>query len=745
MNDDTPAETSAEIPGEPRPIFDALHLAVLASLAFAQPLYDILGRHPQFFLVRQLAVPDLVLFVVVLSVLLPLAFFLAPLIAARVDWIGGGSVRRGVFLTLAGLLIALIALPLVDKIPNLLGYGKLIVAVGIGAGGALLLARFLLARTFLSLLSPAMLVFPLLFWTTSAAYSIASAQAGSRTVAPQIEATNPVVFVVFDEFPVLSLLDENRNIDRARYPNFAALADSAYWFRDATTVESITATAVPAIITGRYSKKTGVGVALYSEAPENIFSLLSRQYELRIFEVATRLAPPEKKGAAAELEQSFSERFEELLSDTALVYANMVLPKGIRNRFPELSAGLMEIFIRADVGRGQIKAAANPLMAIVQNFQGASSDALKEMEAEDISDWRLYQYNQFLSAINSRERTLYFVHSLFPHIPFRFSHTGNYYSNDITISGWDPEADAWHAAEPPVLLAFQRHLMQVGFTDALFGRLIDRLKAAGIYDDALIVVTADHGISFRAGRTRREPDETNHHEIVNVPLLIKLPGQTRGRIDDRPVQTIDIVPSVAAALGIPLPWDVDGLSLFQDDGAGGLEASDAYVRSGDETITRRVGDARFTTTMDAIGDTLERQLELFGSGDNDFYRAGPHEELVGRLVGSLPVAPLNQTECSFWLKDAESYDKVRPTGGKIPAYITGSLGCVPEFQTVAIAVNGIIRATGETFPGYAQQMSLAAMVPETAIRAGRNSVEVYLIDQRGDGDYRLLKVRRSGE
>ena len=118
---------------------------------------------------------------------------------------------------------------------------------------------------------------------------------------------------------------------------------------------------------------------------------------------------------------------------------------------------------------------------------------------------------------------------------------------------------------------------------------------------------------------------------------------------------------------------------------------------------------------------------------------------MGRLVGSLPVAPLNQTECSFWLKDAESYDKVRPTGGKIPAYITGSLGCVPEFQTVAIAVNGIIRATGETFPGYAQQMSLAAMVPETAIRAGRNSVEVYLIDQRGDGDYRLLKVRRSGE
>ena len=62
--------------------------------------------------------------------------------------------------------------------------------------------------------------------------------------------------------------------------------------------------------------------------------------------------------------------------------------------------------------------------------------------------------------------------------------------------------------------------------DARFGRLIERLKAAGIYDDALIVVTADHGISFRAGRTRREP---RGQRAPRQPRGAALPGRALPR------------------------------------------------------------------------------------------------------------------------------------------------------------------------------------------------------------------------
>ena len=45
----------------------------------------------------------------------------------------------------------------------------------------------------------------------------------------------------------------------------------------------------------------------------------------------------------------------------------------------------------------------------------------------------------------------------------------------------------------------QRHLLQLAYVDSLIGDLVQELKAQGIYDDALVVLTADHGISFEPG------------------------------------------------------------------------------------------------------------------------------------------------------------------------------------------------------------------------------------------------------
>ena len=47
----------------------------------------------------------------------------------------------------------------------------------------------------------------------------------------------------------------------------------------------------------------------------------------------------------------------------------------------------------------------------------------------------------------------------------------------------------------------QRHLLQASYTDRLVGQILQRLEEVGVYDDAAIVVTADHGIAFSAART----------------------------------------------------------------------------------------------------------------------------------------------------------------------------------------------------------------------------------------------------
>ena len=102
----------------------------------------------------------------------------------------------------------------------------------------------------------------------------------------------------------------------------------------------------------------------------------------------------------------------------------------------------------------------------------------------------------------------------------------------------------------------------MALADRLLGELLARLKSAGLFDSALVIVTSDHGASFRPGELMREVTDTNAADILAVPLIVKLPRSTGSapsvRIDDRPAETIDILPTVADVLGITMPWHVDG-------------------------------------------------------------------------------------------------------------------------------------------------------------------------------------------
>ena len=121
---------------------------------------------------------------------------------------------------------------------------------------------------------------------------------------------------------------------------------------------------------------------------------------------------------------------------------------------------------------------------------------------------------------------------------------------------WDSDA----AAD----LALQRHLLQAQFADRLLGELLDRLDELDLYDDALVVVTADHGASFVPGTHRRLPEEETLPGIMPVPLVVKLPASTPadGHRDDRPAETVDILPTLADALEVEVPWPLDGTSLL---------------------------------------------------------------------------------------------------------------------------------------------------------------------------------------
>ena len=107
----------------------------------------------------------------------------------------------------------------------------------------------------------------------------------------QIPPRPPVVVIVMDEFPVDLMLGPDGKIDPVRYPNFAALAATGTWFKNATTVYDSTTRAIPAIFDAKLPRRGGD--ATYVSHPDTVFDLFAKRgYKLVTSEEATSLCPP---------------------------------------------------------------------------------------------------------------------------------------------------------------------------------------------------------------------------------------------------------------------------------------------------------------------------------------------------------------------------------------------------------------------------------------------------------------------
>jgi len=118
---------------------------------------------------------------------------------------------------------------------------------------------------------------------------------------------------------------------------------------------------------------------------------------------------------------------------------------------------------------------------------------------------------------------------------------------------------------------------EIAFADAQVGRLIAFLKAKGLYGHTLIVLTGDHGESLG------EHGEKTHgffiyNATLHVPVLIHLPGMTRGNVLADLISLTDLMPTVLADVQAEVPAQVQGRSLMplltakKADAANGLYA-----------------------------------------------------------------------------------------------------------------------------------------------------------------------------
>jgi hypothetical protein len=668
----------------------AAHLAVLSAFAIAQPLFDVLAKHAAFFVVRDSTAAEIVVFAVVVTLGPPLVLTAIEALAG----LAGSRPRQAVHVAFVAALVALLALQVAKRNLDVSTWPIVGVAVLTGATAAAIYMRAPAVRSMLTVLVPAPAVFAALFLFTSPVSKLVMPADASARLA-DVAASTPVVVVIFDEFPTASLEDRPGHMDQRRFPNIAELAGTSTWFVNSTTVSGNTIFAVPALLTGRTPVRGRLPI--FADHPRSIFTLLGGRYRMHVAESLTRLCPAELCTAGSAGQPATGDSVGSLLSDVGVIYGHIALPPGYERRLPPIDETW------GDFGEG---------VAPTSIPDARAGSAMRPTFGEATGD-RARQFASFVDTLRpSRRPSLSVIHSLLPHAPWSYLPSGRSYAID---RGGIPgrTGDRWGTEPAFVREAYQRHLLQVGFVDRLVGRLVARLRAIGLYERSLIILTADHGVSLRAGLPRRFVIPENVHDIAFQPLIVKEPGQRSGRVVARHVTTLDIVPTIADVLNIRIPWDVDGTSVFRPRRAGEVRiAASPVVARLDELRARRAEEVR-------------RKTRMFGSGPwSRLFAAGPNAELVGRALRSFDTVVDPDSLATVDAGTAAALCDLPRRPAVLPSPIFGSVQGAPAGVAIAIAVNGRIRATTTTALDGGRVV-YAALVPEAAFRHGRNRVEIY--------------------
>lgn len=284
--------------------------------------------------------------------------------------------------------------------------------------------------------------------------------------------------------------------------------------------------------------------------------------------------------------------------------------------------------------------------------------------------------------------TLHYAHVLLPHKPWQLTpdmRTTRFVSTD--------PRDA--KVEDRVRDEYQAFLGQYVATDRIVLELVNRMKASPNWDNTMIIVTADHGIAFEPGESKRKeinPERIDTlHEIYRVPLFVKFPGQVTPAVSDCAAQTFDVLPMVAEATGVPVTWEIDGES--QRTGCRTDESrlitwynGHARLHGGFDETLRRV--ERFASWVDPDGtvDDIARPVGL--------------REWFGVAV---PGAPVKETQVGKWtLRDSKLFTGIS----------------TEEFSEVPLQFDGTFTARSRVDAGavglVVMDEKVVAVIPELA-------------------------------
>jgi hypothetical protein len=698
-----------------------LNISTLHALVIAKPVFDVFSNYPEYFVANRVYRSDIVWFVLFVSFVIP------AMIATPLALIQHVAKKRGAQVHLIaiggygfGYMLQLIAG--IDPLPLFL---MIVLGAAAGIGMAVLYWRNTRFPFIVSLVSPIVLLFPLLFLFDGNMQQVLFPQTISKdepriAVPKTIDSTPPIVMVVFDEFPLTDMLDAQGGIDSKRFPRFADFTGVSTWYENATTVRPFTAGAVPAILTGkrpdipaittdltsisRQGESIRKSLPTYENFPENLFSMLRDHYTFNIHEATTNMVPPHVDAGGID---SIVKRtpLRVLLNDASIVFLHVLLPEKLTNEIPRIDQGWGHF--------GKKGADKSVSLQNVEDTEGHNAGA----------SFQVSTFRTFVQSLDTYpESTLHFLHIVHPHSPHVHLPSGKTYSRDNREIGIEQRKPVWKGSDRAVATVHQAFKLQAASTDTFLGTLLDSLKANGWYDESFVIITADHGASFYNGHPHRVPTQHTFGDIAFVPLFIKYPNQTEGKMDSSNVESIDILPTIRDVIGAELNWRFDGRSLVDHAVQPRETKMLADSLGNDLELTRR-------EYLDAKEAALNRNIVTFSLDDprSDLFRFGKGLEFIGQPES---VLYSKRIESDIQCKGLDALRNVDLNSEVLNLRLVGnvtSVKGVPSDYCLVFSINGTIELFSKPMQ-VDNQYLFDVILPEHVFIQGKNTVRALLVD-----------------
>jgi hypothetical protein len=338
------------------------------------------------------------------------------------------------------------------------------------------------------------------------------------------ETTPPVFVIVFDELSGDALLNDDGAIDNERFPNFARLAAGGVVFENARSNYFNTHFALPSLVEGLADIEPVRSYIQYGGADRALRPICGERVKCRgIRSYSTEESP-------------------RILAQLLISGAETLVPTPWQ---PVVNHPLGALAALVGVPTAIVDPSGLHLMT-----ETHADRFLHDLETED------------------PHGAIYLFHTLASHYPYMRNESGDIRSVPVNRRSDGPLAEAGFTlqnaevadvdVDGPGTLA-DAYLDQVAYADAMLGRIMDQLEARGWLDEAILVVTADHGV--RPELVNDQPPHTVDDWLTRIPLLVSAPGIPSAVIDGD-VQQVRLAEGIGELLSTP-PAERPRTSLFQ--------------------------------------------------------------------------------------------------------------------------------------------------------------------------------------